>query len=124
MFVPGAMAAMLAESVMKTPADPARDPLGAIYTMTGTVEPKIPWTIFLVDSSKPPGVFISITSTEACSPSALEIEFKIYSAVAGLIVSSTWISTTFPFAKPDSRDNVGAKTRATHNNNFSFMLTS
>ncbi|MFN3307542.1 MAG: hypothetical protein ACK42Z_10220, partial [Candidatus Kapaibacteriota bacterium] len=56
---------MWAESVIKTPAEPALEPLGATYTIMGTLEFKIFWTISLVDSSKPPGVFNSIINASA-----------------------------------------------------------
>ena len=67
--VPGAIAATSADSSRKNPAEPARDPDGATNTMTGTRERKIAPTMVRIESSKPPGVSISMSN--ACAPSEL-----------------------------------------------------
>ena len=67
MFVPGAMAAIFAAIVMKTPAEAARAPVGATYTMTGMGEPRMVCTIERIERSSPPGV-LSWT-IRACAPS-------------------------------------------------------
>ena len=46
MFVPGAMKARFADSVMNVPALAARPPDGATQTMTGTLAPSIDGTMF------------------------------------------------------------------------------
>ena len=56
MLVAGAIAAMCPAMVMKTPADAAPAPLGATYTITGTGEPNISFTMVRVEFSSPPGV--------------------------------------------------------------------
>ena len=42
---------------MNTPADAAWDPAGETYTIIGIGDSRKSVTIFLVDVSKPPGVF-------------------------------------------------------------------
>ena len=56
MFVPGAMAAMWADMVMKVPAEAARAPPGATKTATGTGEANISLTMSRVLLTSPPGV--------------------------------------------------------------------
>ena len=55
MLVAGAIAATCAAMVMNTPADAARAPVGATYTMTGTSAFSIRCTIARIDRSRPPG---------------------------------------------------------------------
>ena len=54
--MPGAIAATCAAYVMNTPADAALEPAGATYTIIGTSEERIAFTISLMDKSRPPGV--------------------------------------------------------------------
>ncbi len=56
------MAAMSADSRMKNPAEPARLPLGVTYMITGTGEAVIFSMIWRVESTRPPGVLISINT--------------------------------------------------------------
>src|SRR2546428_457371 len=67
MLVAGAIAATCAASVMKTPAEAARAPVGATKMMTGTSAPNIRWTIARMDRSSPPGVSSWMTSARARS---------------------------------------------------------
>ena len=64
-LVPGAMAAMSADSRMKNPAEAARLPEGATYTMTGTSDSSMAVTMTRVEVSSPPGVPSSINT--ACA---------------------------------------------------------
>ena len=57
MFVAGAMAATWAAMVRKTPAEAARAPVGATYTMMGISELRMLWTMERMERSSPPGVF-------------------------------------------------------------------
>ncbi len=68
--VPGAIAATSADSRRKNPAEPARAPDGATYTITGTRERRMaPDHGRASNPASPPGVSISISS--ACAPSEL-----------------------------------------------------
>jgi len=64
------MAAIWADRVMNVPAEAAQAPLGATKAMTGTSAFIIVSTIFSVEVSNPPGVFISIMQAVACASSA------------------------------------------------------
>ena len=70
-LVPGAMAAMSADSRMKNPAEAARPPLGVTYAMTGTGEATILDVISRVASSRPPGVLRRIRTAAAFSRDGL-----------------------------------------------------
>jgi hypothetical protein len=63
--VPGAMAAMSADSRRKKPAEPARLPEGSMKRMTGTGEASMSATISRVESSRPPGVPMEMRTAEA-----------------------------------------------------------
>src|SRR6266480_1901939 len=62
MFVAGAMAATSAASVIQTPAEADREPLGETYTITGIRSPISFLTILRIDSKSPPGVSIRTTA--------------------------------------------------------------
>ena len=62
MFVPGAMYARVAASVMNVPALAARPPEGATHTMTGRSASSSAEVIRWVASRLPPGV-LSLTTT-------------------------------------------------------------
>ena len=59
-WVLGAMTAIWAAMVMKTPAEAALAPRGPTYTTTGTLEVRIFLTMILIDSIKSPGVSSSM----------------------------------------------------------------
>ena len=63
MCVPGAMAATSAAMVSRNPADAARDPDGATNTTTGARDEMMRETIVRVDSSSPPGVRRTTTTS-------------------------------------------------------------
>ena len=65
MCVPGAMAATSAAIVSTNPADAARDPDGATNTTTGARDVMMRETIVRVDSSSPPGVRRTKTTSVA-----------------------------------------------------------
>jgi hypothetical protein len=67
-FVAGAIAATCAAIVMNTPADAARAPVGATYTMTGISALRMVCTIDRMERSSPPGV--SSWMMRACERSA------------------------------------------------------
>ncbi len=56
MLVAGAIAATCAAMVMKTPAEAARAPVGATYTMTGISAFRMAWAMDRMERSRPPGV--------------------------------------------------------------------
>jgi hypothetical protein len=62
MFVAGAIAAMSEASVIQTPADAERAPLGETYVITGIFEAISVLTILRIDSERPPGVSMTITA--------------------------------------------------------------
>ncbi len=62
--VPGAIAAMCPERRMNAPAENARSPCGT-NVITGTSERSISDTIPSIESTSPPGVFISISTAAA-----------------------------------------------------------
>ncbi|OLD75578.1 MAG: hypothetical protein AUG87_12505 [Candidatus Rokubacteria bacterium 13_1_20CM_4_70_14] len=94
MLVAGAIAAMCAASVMKTPAEAARAPVGATKMMTGTSAPNIRWTIARMDRSSPPGVSSWMTSAWARSLCARSSASPTRRSVTGLITPSMSIFAT------------------------------
>ena len=56
MFVAGAMPTRLAAYEMYTPAEPARAPSGATYTITGTFDARMRRLMSRIASESPPGV--------------------------------------------------------------------
>ncbi len=64
MFVSGAIASTSAASEIHTPADAARAPAGATYTITGIRSVSSRCTILRIESSRPPGVSRTITAAE------------------------------------------------------------
>ena len=58
--VPGAMAAMSADSKIKNPAEAPRDPTGEIKMATGTGESRMWWMMSSMEVERPPGVSIVI----------------------------------------------------------------
>ena len=85
--VPGAMAAMSADSSRKKPAEPARLPEGSMKMMTGTGEASMSATISRVESSRPPGVPMEMRTAEAWRAAASSRPRLRYSAVMGWMVS-------------------------------------
>jgi hypothetical protein len=79
---------MCALKVMKTPAEPARDPLGETYTITGISEFRISLVTNLMDSSNPPGVLSSITKTSELSLMEDSMAFKMMREEIGPITPS------------------------------------
>src|SRR6202045_500907 len=71
MFVPGAITAMSAASVMYIPADAARAPEGETKMTTGTRAPNIFLMMSRIDVSRPPGV--SIWMIKALDPSPIAL---------------------------------------------------
>src|SRR5438094_758937 len=92
--VAGAIAATCAASVMKTPAEAARAPVGATKMMTGTSAPNIRWTIARMDRSSPPGVSSWMTSAWARSLCARSSASPTRRSVTGLITPSMSIFAT------------------------------
>src|SRR5215470_1261004 len=88
MFVAGAMAATWAASVMNTPAEAARAPVGATYTMTGISEFKMVWAMERMERSSPPGVLSRTTRACACSARARSMAAVRSRAVTGVIAPS------------------------------------
>jgi hypothetical protein len=64
-WVPGAMAAMSAESRMKNPADPPREPVGETYAATGMGELKMCWMMSFMESLRPPCVSMVMRTSAA-----------------------------------------------------------
>src|SRR5262249_20177600 len=122
-FVPGAIAATSADSRMKIPADPARLPVGATYTMTGTGEAGIFSIIARGEGTNPPGVFISMSTAEALRACASAIARPMYSSVIGWIVSLTTIFRTCAGATvlAVSRNQKAARTRIGRVANHGFI---
>jgi hypothetical protein len=89
------MAAIFAAIVMNTPAEAARPPLGATYTMMGTFEDIMRITMSFIDSTRPPGVFIWTMRASTLSFDARSIDLIKYSAVTGVMGAS--ISITYIF---------------------------
>jgi len=98
MLVAGAIAAMWAASVMKTPAEAARAPVGATKMITGTSAFNIRWTIARMDRSSPPGVSSWMMSAWARSLCARSIASPTRRSVTGLITPSMSIFATGPGA--------------------------
>ncbi len=70
MFVPGAMAATSAATVITKPAEAARAPEGPTKATIGVRQLSILSTIWRIDVSRPPGVSRRRTSRGACCSSA------------------------------------------------------
>ncbi|GBD28405.1 hypothetical protein HRbin31_00421 [bacterium HR31] len=107
-LVVGAMAATWAAYTTNTPAEAARAPGGATYTITGTGEPRIALVMSSVDFNRPPGVSSSTTRATAPAAWASRIPRLMYMAEAGEITPSTRIRyTTGPCGaakpRPDPR---------------------
>ena len=66
MWVSGAIAATSAAIMIKAPADVARAPWGAVYTMIASLLLSMACMISRVESSRPPGVSSSMST--ACAP--------------------------------------------------------
>src|SRR5207247_5796501 len=103
MLVAGAIAAMWAASVMKTPAEAARAPVGATKMITGTSAFNIRWTITRMDRSSPPGVSSWMMSAWARSLLARSIASPTRRSVTGLITPSMSIFATGAGAAPAPR---------------------
>ena len=94
MCVPGAIAATSAASVRMKPADAARAPDGPTKTTTGAREVMIRETMVRVDSSSPPGVRRTTTTSSALERSASSITPVRYSAAIGWMIPSSSATTT------------------------------
>ena len=94
MCVPGAMAATSAAMVSRNPADAARDPDGATNTTTGARDEMMRETIVRVDSSSPPGVRRTKTTSVAFEVSASSSAPVRYSAAIGWMIPSNSATTT------------------------------
>jgi hypothetical protein len=92
--VPGAIAAMCADIVMRAPAEAARAPAGATWTTTGTLAPRKVWMMSRIEASSPPGVSSSIRKTWWASSSASATPSRMWSAITGVIAPSTWVTST------------------------------
>ena len=88
MLVAGAMAATCPASVMKTPAEAARAPVGATYTTTGTSALRIRCAMLRIDFSSPPGVSRRMTRARAPSARARSMADSTSRTVTGLITPS------------------------------------
>ncbi len=94
MLVAGAIAATCAAMVMNTPAEAARAPVGDTYTMTGTGEARMLWTIERIDRSSPPGVFSSTTRAWAPSLWARSMAVVSRRTVTGVMAESISMVST------------------------------
>ena len=112
MLVAGAIAAMGAAIVMKTPAEAARAPVGATYTTTGTSELRISCTIDRMERSSPPGVSSWMTRATACSLRARSSALVTMRTVTGLITPSTVTSATGPPAAAEAGMASASRTTA------------
>jgi len=89
MLHPGDITAYFAASVRKTPAEAALAPAGETKTMVSFSERRISCTMFLVESSSPPGVSrIIIIESKSSSLRSLK-PLEIYLSVTGVIASFT-----------------------------------
>src|SRR5690606_42026631 len=94
MFEPGAMAATCAAIVMNMPADPARAPLGATWTITGNGAPRNCRTTSRMASIRPPGVSrVTITAAQRSFVATVMARSR-WAAVAPLITPLTSAPTT------------------------------
>ena len=93
MCVPGAMTATSAAMVRMNPADAARAPDGPTNTTTGARDAIIRETMSRVESSRPPGVRRTITTTSAPAASAWVIASSMYSAAMGWMMPSSSATT-------------------------------
>lgn len=107
MLVDGAMAATLAATVMKTPADPARAPDGETYTTTGMGEASILVMMRRMAVSRPPGVFISMMRAAAPSLTEASMTRVMYCAIIVSTVPSREATLTW---RPSSARTVGMTT--------------
>jgi hypothetical protein len=76
------------------PADAARAPLGATYTITGTGDAIISLMMSRVDETSPPGVSSRITSAAAFSCLAFWIACAIWRVVATPMTPFTSVTKT------------------------------
>jgi len=83
------MAATWAAIVIRTPAEAARAPLGATYTMTGTGEFRMDCTMSRIAVSRPPGVSNCRMTHAAPLEAASFTPLSMYSLITGLIVLFT-----------------------------------
>src|SRR5271169_6993449 len=91
------MAATSAESMMKDPAEAAREPVGYTYVTTGTGERRMAWMMSRMEVSRPPGVLMVMRIRLACSVLACAISRTRYSESIGSISPSMRSSTTVEF---------------------------
>jgi hypothetical protein len=89
MWVPGAMAATSAAMVIRNPAEAARDPDGPTNTATGVCAAMMALLMSRVESTNPPGVRKTITSTAAFAASAWARALRTYSTATGWMMPST-----------------------------------
>ena len=106
------MAATSAAMVMRNPADAARAPLGPTNTTTGTSDSMIAVLMSRVESTRPPGVRSTRTTTSASRATASSRVWTMNSAEAGWMrasTSATW-TTGVPRSSPASA--AGASRRS------------
>ena len=83
---------------MKTPAEAARAPEGATYTMTGIRLERICLTISRVDCINPPGVSSWMITHDAPSASASTMAPARKSAVTGVMAASSMRTSNTSFS--------------------------
>jgi hypothetical protein len=94
MLVAGAMAARWPAMVMKTPAEAARAPVGATYTMTGISALRMVCTIERMERSSPPGVSSCNTRAGARWAWARSTAPAMRRTVTGVMAPSIWMRAT------------------------------
>ena len=94
MCVPGAIAATSAASVMRNPAEAARDPAGAMNTTTGARDATMRETIVRVESSSPPGRAQDEDDRHRAVRSARAMTSSTNSAAIGWMMPSYSATTT------------------------------
>ena len=113
--VAGAMAATSAAIRRMNPADAARAPDGATNTTTGVRAVIIRDTMLRVESSRPPGVRNTSTTSSAPDVSAASIASMKYSAVIGWMMPSISVTMTLASGRcrlrPRRRDDAAERDR-------------
>ena len=94
MFVPGAMVAIWAATVIITPAEAAPAPLGPTHTATGIGEFNMALIMVRMEEPNPPGVSRRSMASPAPCLAAFSRPLVTYMAVPGLIGPSSSIMKT------------------------------
>ena len=121
MFVPGAIAATSAATVITNPAEAARAPDGPTKTATGVRQLSILSTIWRIELSRPPGVSTRITTSGACSASARSIACT---TCAALTACTTPSSSTIGISACARAGTRTAKARAAATSHLSRIRNS